>query len=244
MKRYYLISLAALLVMSGLTACGEGTTGPGRAQVSWQLEGTTCKNAGITDIRVDLLQEGETIFSGSAACSAGSVLFDDVPVGVYDVRIKGFDGDSNPIYEGSYEGLAVKEGETPSTPDGTIKLKAKKGTVLLAWSFPADKSNLCSFNNVETIEVNVSQSGTVVEHFAGVFPCDPAYADPEDLPAPLENGWIVLSDIPPGEVDILLFGLSPEGDRVYFGEEEADQVGNTGYVQVMVQLLPCNGNCI
>jgi hypothetical protein len=236
--------MAAMLILAGPLACMGDSQGPGRVKVTWQVDGSTCKNAGLVDVRVDLRQQGETIFSELTKCSDGSVLFEDVPVGVYDVVAKGFDADANPIYEGAFADMAVKEGETPSQPDGPIKLRAKKGTVLLAWSFPKDKSNLCSFNNVDSIEVNLSQTGSVVDIFAGTFPCDPAYGDPNDLPAPLENGWVVISDVPPGEVDLLLFGLSPEGERVYFGQEEAVQVGNTGYVQVLVELLSCDGNCI
>ena len=244
MRRYFALMLGTLMSFAGLHGCFGDSQGPGRVQVSWQVEGSTCKNAGLTDVRVDLRQDGETVLSEATRCTDGSVLFEDVPVAVYDVVVKGFDQDEVPIYEGYAEGMAVKEGETPSTPDGPVKLKAKKGTVLLQWSFPKDKSNLCSFNNVDTIEVNLSQSGSVVDIFAGAFPCEPGYADPEELPAPFESGWIVISDVPPGEVDLFLFGLSPEGERVYFGTEEAVLVGNTGYVQVLVELVSCDGNCV
>ncbi len=244
MKYNFVWMLGTVIMFAGLQGCFSDSQGPGRVQVSWQVEGSTCKAAGLTDVRVDLLQDGTTVFSEATRCTDGSVLFEDVPVAVYDVVVKGFNQDDVPIYEGSAEKMAVKEGETPSTPDGPVKLKAKKGTLLLQWSFPKDKSNLCSFNNVQTIEVNLSQSGTVVEIFAGVFPCEPGYADPEDLPAPFESGWIVISDVPPGEVDLFLFGLSPEGERVYVGTQEAVLVGNTGYVQVLVELFSCDGNCI
>lgn len=242
MKRYVLI-LGTMMVLTGLQACFGDSQGPGRVQVSWQVEGSTCKTAGLTDVRVDLLQAGETVFSESARCTDGSVLFEDVPVAVYDVVVRAFNEMDVPIYEGSAEGMAVKEGETPSTPDGPIKLKPKKATVMLKWSFPKDNS-MCSFNNVETIEVNLSQSGTTVDIFAGAFPCDPGYAEPDELPAPFEGGWIVISDVPSGEVDLFLFGLSPEGERVYFGVEEAWQVGNSSPNQVTVEMFSCDGNCI
>jgi len=235
--------LGTLISFAGLHGCFEGSQGPGRVQVNWQVDGGTCKSVGLTDVQVDLRQDGETVFSEATRCTEGSVLFEDVPVAVYDVVIKGFNQDEVPVYEGFADGVAVKEGETPSTPDGAVKLKAMKATVLLKWSFPDDNS-ICAFNNVETIEVNLSQTGTVVEIFAGTFPCDPGHAEPEDLPAPFEGGSFVISDVPAGEIDLFLFGLSPEGERVYVGVKEAVLVGNTSANIVVVDLFSCDGNCI
>jgi len=241
MTRTTAIAMFALLGLS--TGCSEDEVSPGSALVKWIVKGSTCDKADIADVRVDLLQEGAQLFSEGGKCSAGQVTFDVVPPGVYDVRVLGFDALNNPTYEGLYSGLSVKEGAAPSSPPSAITLNPRKGSILLAWKFPNDKSNLCSFNNVSEIEVNVAQTGTVVQHFSGIFPCEPAYADPEELPAPLENGWIVLSDIPPGEADVVLFGLSPEGDRIFSGTESVN-VHNIGYVQVTVELEPCTGGCI
>jgi len=241
MNRIPAIALLALLTLP--VGCAEEEPGPGSALIKWMVKGSTCDKAGIADVRVDLLQQGAQFRSESGKCSAGQVKFNDLPTGVYDVRVLGFDPLSNPTYEGTYSGLSVKEGASPSSPPSAISLTPRQGSILLAWRFPKDKSNLCSFNNVDEIEVNVAQSGTVVQHFSGIFPCEPAYADPEDLPAPLENGWIVLSDIPPGEADVILFGLSPDGERIFEGTESVT-VANIGYVQVIVTLDPCSGGCI
>ncbi len=236
-------ALVSFVFLGVAIGCAEEEAGSGSALVKWIVKGSTCDKAGIADVRVDLLQEGAQLYSEGGKCAAGQVTFDGIPTGVYDVRVLGFDELNNPTYEGMYAGLSVKEGTVPSTPPSAISLNPRKGSLLLSWKFPNDKSNLCSFNNVSEVEVNVAQTGTVVQHFSGIFPCEPAYADPEELPAPLENGWIVLSDIPPGEADVVLFGLSPEGERIFSGTESV-MVANVGYVQVTVELEPCSGGCI
>jgi len=227
----------------GLMACSDDSSGFGIVQVEWMIKGTTCDKAGIIDVEVQLRQEGTTMLSDDLRCSDGEAYFNEVPAGVYDIRLIGKDGDSNPFFEGKYEGLVVKAGNTVSSPPDVLEMEAKKGTILLAWSFPADQSNLCGFNNVETVEVNVSQAGTAVSLFSGTFPCDPMYADNKDLAAPFEEGRVVISDIPPGEADIVLFGLSPEGVRAYSGEEVVT-VPKTGSISVTVGLEPCEDNCI
>jgi hypothetical protein len=243
MNRYFALMLGTLMSFAGLQGCFDEEQGPGRIQVNWQVEGGTCKSVGITDVRVDVRRDGETIFSESTRCTDGSVLFEDVPVTVYDVVVKGYNEDQIPVYEGFADKMAVKEGETPSTPDGPVVLRPMKATVLLQWSFPNGNS-ICSFNNVATVEVNVSQSGTVVDIFSGTFPCDPGQAEPDELPAPFEGGSIVISGVPAGQIDLFLFGLSPEGERVYFGVEEAVLVGNASSNAVLVELFSCDGNCI
>lgn len=238
--------LGSLLLIMGAVSgwcCTEDSQGPGRVQIEWQVDGSTCSKAGIVDIRVELLQMGESIFQESASCTDGTVLFEDVVAGVYDVRIRGYDKENNPFYEATYQGLAVKEGSTPTEPPESLKLKAKKGALLIDWIYPKDQSDPCSFGLVDVIEINVAQSGSVVDIFAGAFPCAPALGDPAELPAPMVNGKIEISNIPPGEVDVVLFGLSPEGERVYFGEEKV-MMANSGEVQVTISLEPCEKNCI
>jgi hypothetical protein len=230
------------IAMSGL-CCMEDSEGPGRVRVDWQVDGATCSKAGIVDIRVELLQLGESIYQESARCTDGTALFENVAADVYDIRVRGYDTENNPFYEATYQGLAVKEGSTPTEPPEALKLKARKGALLLDWVYPKDQSDPCSFGVVDQIEVNVAQSGSVVDIFAGVFPCAPALGDPADLPAPLNDGKIEIADIPPGEIDIVLFGLSPDGERVYYGEEKV-MMANSGEVQVTVSLEPCEKNCI
>jgi len=243
MKTKVIGSLLIILVAVAGISCTEDSEGPGNVRVDWQVSGSTCAKAGIVDIRVELLQMGESIFQESARCTDGTALINDVVVGVYDVRVRGYDKDNNPFYEATYEGLAVKEGSTPTEPPDALKLEAKKGTLLLDWVYPDDQSDPCSFGVVDQIEINVAQSGSVVDIFDGVFPCAPAHSDPEDLPAPLKSGKIEISGVPPGEVDVVLFGLSPEGERVYYGEDQISMV-NSGEVQVTISLHPCEKNCI
>lgn len=235
------IGLTATALM--LCMCSDDSSGPGRVQVYWQVANTTCTKAGITDVWVHLSQGQERLLSRSTHCSAGTVLIDDVPAGVYDILVEGHDKDDAITYEGSYLGLDVEEGEVASSPPGKIMLSLKSGTLLLNWKLVNTSSNICGFNNVAQVEVNVSQNTPLLNLFSGVFPCDPSSADPDTLPAPLVNAWIEIGGMPPTDLDVVLFGLSPEGVRLFQGDETVPMpIG--GETQVSIELAPCQGECV
>ncbi len=227
---------------TAFSGCGSTSEGPGIVQVEWRVEGTTCQKAGIEAVRLDLFQDSELMFSQDGICSAGSLTMPEIDPGRYDVVLSGLSADDLAIYEATYEGLRVKEGTTPSTPDEDLVLRLKLGTVQLRWTLPSDNP-LCGFNDVSQVEVNIAQASSMLNLFSGTFPCDPGSTSSDALPAPLIDGWIVVSDILPGDVEILLYGLDSDGDRNFKGEESAT-VSVGGSLQLKVALEPCSGNCI
>ena len=229
--------LAAGWLVSG---CGDddGGDGFGSAKISWQVLGSSCTVAGIIDVKVALKQDGATMLSSEPVrCGDGSMVFPEVPVGTYEVRVLGFNEDNQVTHEGLSEGLDVGDSDIPAELDQPVSLDIRAGIVKLRWTFPAAGSGLCAFNNVAEVEVNVSQTSTKKLLFQEILPCDP---DPEDL----DDGWFVISDVPPGEVDLVLFGLSPDGDRVSTGNEQLT-VGDGENNEVLITLEPCaGGSCV
>jgi hypothetical protein len=242
MNRFFIMCLLALVIGPLSQGCSEEEKSPGRVKISWQVAGSTCAKAGITDVHINLIEDDLTVLTEREKCTAGSVIFNDVPTGVYDVQVRGYDKNDNPIYEGTETSLSVKSGETPSEPANPVELKPKTGFLMLRWKFPPDFPGECLFNDVKKVEVNVSQASTVLELFTGEFPCSPSDLDIEPA-VPLDNGWYIIENVPAGEIEIFLFGLSEDGERMFFGEEIVD-VQSAGQIQLTITLNPCEGQCI
>jgi hypothetical protein len=249
MRTTVAFAFALLLAMSA-AGCSEEPAGPGIVQVSWKLDMTTCAQADVDLVRVQLLQDQQAIYSQDAACGDGTDQLNDVEAGVYDLRLQGIrvnapaaetDGTEDILYEGEYAGLKVRSGSAPSSPPETIVLKLKPGEIWLAWSFPQGQSTICSFNNVATVEVNITQAATSLPLLQDEFPCDPGDVPPETIN--FKNGFIVIEDVPAGEVDLVLFGISPDGKRTSQGTKTISILKGQK-VQVLVTLEPCLGECV
>ena len=231
-----------LATATSFSGCGSTSEDPGVVQVEWRVEGTTCQKAGIETVRLNLFQDSELMVSQDGICSAGSLTMPEVETGRYDLVLSGLDSDELAIYEATHPGLKVKEGTTPSTPGEDLVLRLKLGTVQMRWTLPSDNP-LCGFNDVSQVEVNIAQASSMLNLFSGIFPCDPGSTSNDALPAPLIDGWIVISDILPADVEILLYGLDSDGERNFKGEESAS-ISIGGSLQLKVALEPCSGNCI
>ena len=227
-----------------LTMCGEEAEGPGRALIKWEIKGKTCELAGVTKVQVTLEQGGEPMFTEDASCADAQLLLSNVPAGDYDVRVIGFDEDGLAIYEGFGEGLDVKEGADPSSLP-ILELEKKRGIVRIIWAFPEHPGIVsCSAIGVDHIDITVSQTDNDYVIFSGDFPCnlDADAVDLEELPAPVENGYVVISDIPEGMIDLIVYGRNEDGDKAYAGIESMEiRIGQD--LQVPVELNKCDGNC-
>lgn len=238
--RWIQLHMVLILGLVGLASCGTDSPGTGAVGVSWMVEGATCELAGLTTVRLDLLQDGELLDSQEGSCSAGSLVLEGVTEGRYDLYLAGLDPEDNVLYEASYEGLKVVAGDTPSTPPSKLLLSMKLGVVKLRWTLPAENP-MCSFNDIADVEVSVLQDGSMFSLYHQLFPCDPGTS--EDLPSPLVGGWIEISNILPGDVKLVLYGINSQDERVFKGEAEAT-VEISAPVEVSVPLTACDNGCI
>ena len=237
MKHLWTIPALALL-MTFATACGPAEDpGEGLVEVSWIVANTTCDKAGLAEVELQLYQEQERILVRTTACTDGVVTIPAVPVGTYNVRLIGISEDGQALYKVEFEGLRVKKGDEPSSPPSDLVLEQIKGTLELRWSFPADQSN-CAFAGTDTVEININRETTGDSEFQAVYPCNLALDDVN------ENGYIEITDLPTDmELEVILFGLDPDGGRVMFGDT-VTEVPKIGSKQVIVPLDPCNGGCV
>ncbi len=235
-RKWMTLTVVAILA----AACGpEEDAGTGTVEVSWQVANTTCSNAGIAEVELQLYQEEQRILVRKTACSDGTVAISLVPVGTYNVRLIGISADGDVLYKAEYENLKVKKGDEPSSPPEILELEQIKGTLELRWSFPAAMSN-CAFAGTEEMEININREDTGDSEFHGTYPCN-LTADHPDVN---ENNYIEITSLSTDlELEVIIFGLAPDGTRVLFGET-VTQVPKLGHKQVIIALDECNGGCI
>ncbi len=230
-------------MLGWMTACGEEAPGKGDVEIRWQIPGTTCQHEGLVQVRVDLSVKGEVVRSASAACSLGRIQIPDVKEGRYDLHLAGLDEENVVQYEAFYSGLKVKGGSSPSAPDKTIQLQPRMATLRLRWTLPPDNP-ICGFSGISVVEVNIRHSGMAQSVYHEDFPCDPGTVAPEDLPSPLvSGGWLEISPLPPGDVRVLLYGLDPEDNRLFIGEQTLE-LTILEPAQTTIELRPCNDDCV
>ena len=236
MRKWTTLALIACLA----AACGPAEdAGTGTVEVSWIVANTTCSNAGIADVELQLYQEEQRILVRKTACGDGVVAIPSVPVGTYNVRLIGISADGVVLYKAEYLKLKVKKSDTPSSPSDSLVLEQIKGTLELRWSFPAEMAN-CAFAGTDAVEININRESTGDSEFTATYPC----ALELDHPDVNESGYIEITGLSTDlDLEVIMFGLDPDNTRVLFGET-VTQVPKIGSKQVIVPLEPCNGGCI
>ncbi len=245
MRKVLSVLAVAVLSMTA-TACAEDAAGFGSASIEWSVQGKRCDTAGIVMVRVDLIQDGTLVISESASCGNEKLLLEEVPEGVYDVMVYGLNKDSLKIYQGEFPGLRVRPGSVPATTPEKIPLVVIKGELKLMWILPTNKP--CSGNDILKVEATLWRGVDVLRTVE--FYCDPGSVTlTKDEAAILAesmvafaDGWMVFSDLVPGEIAVNLFGVSKEGKRTAYGEETVEvPIGND--VEVEVPLTACQDPC-
>ena len=235
-SKWKALALVALLA----AACGPAEdAGSGTVEVSWQVANTTCTNAGIVEVELQLYQGDQRILVRKTGCGDGGVAIPSVPVGTYDLRLIGISADGVVVYKAEHENLKVKKGDEPSSPPAPLVLEQIKGTLELRWSFPVDASN-CAFAGTDEMEININRESTGDSEFHALYPCNLTVDDPDVN----EAGYIEIPDLPTDQdLEVIIFGLADDDSRVLFGET-VTQVPKLGSKQVIVPLEECNGGCI
>jgi hypothetical protein len=244
MKQLSRLTLLVLAVL--LAGCYGDDVGTGTLKVDWKLEGKTCESAGVVMVRGDLLEGVVSVLDTAPLelpCSAGTMLFPEVPAGRYTVLLEGLDDENRTIYEARAPGVRVREGSTVTDAGAPLVLERKLGFLRLRWTFPLDTPT-CGFSGIKSVEISVEAEGADLSYFTGTFPCDPSAVPADELAAPLVAGWLELPGMPPGhEVAVYAFGLDQAGSRTHFGEGKVS-IPEVSGSELTVPLEVCDGNCI
>ena len=233
-----MVLLGALSALIALGACDHSAkSSPGVLKVSWQIQGNTCKAAGVETVRVTLLLDGAVYEARDSACAAGEMTFVDVPSMVYGVQLTGFDVDGETRYAGELAAFDLVAGETSET--GRIAMTKVGSGISLAWYFA--NNLLCSFNGVYEVEVTVWYDQLQLHN--KIYSCDPFGDLQAGTGTPSGDLGVKVYDLQVPEVDVVLFGLDANADRIFVGEERGIQLNEGAVKRVNVKLEACEGTC-
>ncbi len=200
----------ALLLLATVGLIGVGCTPaeevipPGKVQAKWRLSGTTCEEAGVITVKATLTQEQSAIaFFEEADCADGELSINSVSPGTYDLAIEGLNDEGETIYKASVEDVVVVSDELTNTT--TLTLKVVGGELRTEWRF--DNGKFCANNNVETIEVVVTEQPSGWPALNDSVACDVAH--------------LVGSDLRPGSYQVEVLGLNDQDNVIYRGVENA-----------------------
>jgi len=241
--------VAASIILLTFVGCGEGdnfnfqqlmgTLLPGSVEVSWIIANTTCSNAGIDEVELQLYLDEVRTYTHITACGDGRATISEVPPETYNVRLVGLSADDAAIYRAEYSGLLVNGDGGITSPPAPLVLELIGGTLELRWSFPAEFSS-CAFAGVEQMEITINQLATGDSVLTAMYPCDLL----TDHPAINSQGFIEITKLPTNlDLEIFIFGVDTVSERILFGETVTD-VPKVGSKQVVIPLEPCNGSCI
>ena len=93
----------------------------GWVEVSWQIEGSTCKHSGVVDVKIEL-NDGGIKALAIVTCTDGTHVLIDVDPGTYSATLVGLNSSGSAIYSGYLETIHVDAGAQTMLP--LIKLTA------------------------------------------------------------------------------------------------------------------------
>jgi hypothetical protein len=204
--------------------------------VSWQIDGNTCDVAGVKSVHISLTLEEALYDTAEKPCADGEAAFIDLPPGDYQVALEGRNDKGEVKYVADSVTVEVPPGATGKSPK--MVLSPIGSGLNLTWYFQDNK--LCSFAGVVQVEVNVwSKEGQALGDSPKQYACDPfqeAGATGDATPG------IKILNLQVKEVDLVLFGLDQDGDRVYKGTASV-KLEDGKLLDVQVELKPCSGTC-
>jgi len=220
------LGLAFLVAGTGCVVVDDGGHGKGsdegpdtgQVEVSWNLGGRTCTEAGLATIQARLVDEGGTVFAESTAvCDDGRAVVGPVAPGTYRVVLQGASREGVVTHQGGFEAVEVEPAATASVP--RLRLQARGATAHVEWFFA--NGRFCKHNAVDTVEVAVYDNlGREVHLMA--YECT--------------EGVITVESIPPGEVDFIGTALSATGAPLYRDHERVETTfGGQSTVELVLE---------
>jgi hypothetical protein len=112
---------------------------------------TSCAEAGVDNIDAQLLDdEGRIVQGQNIDCVAGTMLFTDVPVGTYELRVDASDANNQVLYTQTEPALAVNAAVVDL---GVINLEALAATVSVVFRLPDNLS--CAEAGVDAVDIQI-----------------------------------------------------------------------------------------
>lgn len=215
--------LPFLVLTAFLPGCApEGT---GDAEVQWSVGLTgSCSQASLGYVVARLeTRDGILVARQDAACEAGAVLFRDVPVGSYRVRLAGFDDEEVEAYEAQIPELGIREALEPVS--AFTRLTPRPGSIDLAWYFSGGR--LCAAYGAE--EVLVSLYSSDLEIVTAAFDCD--------------HGAAVLDELVPGPYDVRVDAVDARGVPTHSWVAAGLKLRPGHALTLEAGLVECMGGC-
>ena len=238
MKHIKAASLVPLLIMA--IGCGGGSSGDGSTtlEVPWSIGGGTCNQSGVKAMVVTLIQEDEVVLSLDAICTDGSVVFEDLAPGRYDIKVEGFrDGGKTAVFLGSRADVDVPDGE--ATVAGKIELSEATGALDLLWQFSDGK--ICAFAGVNWIDVTVWDEHSVRITDDGIA-CNPTLNNEPNSAKPYldDAAGFVIDDLFAGQYRVFLLGYNKKDDGMpVYWAEASPKVSHSSLTGVSLVLREC-----
>ncbi len=207
-----LLLLALAVVASGCFSGGGSDRDPpppGSLQVRWRITALSksCEEVGVATVLVEASFAGEVAASELASCEDRVAELRDLSPGIYGLTLTGLDAERNPIYRARLGSVRVESEEL--TPAGLLELELMPASLEVAWSFA--NGMLCAPNDVRQIRLTL-------------FDVDPVEVvwGPADYPCDYAEGWVLIDDIPPGEVEVVASALSEDEEPLFFATQRLE----------------------
>ncbi len=147
--RFLTISTLLATTLS-LASCGEvESLGEGQLALRWQVSPMGCSDAGLESVEVRVT--GPQARVERFACDRGEADFDNLPPGLYQVELFGFDPDGEATFAAEPENVTVDADQTETM--GTLRLLARPASVHVGWVF--SNGRVCGANDVDGVVVAV-----------------------------------------------------------------------------------------
>jgi hypothetical protein len=214
--------LALLLTAMGSAVAGCAGESSGTLIVDYQLgTGATCKAQGVTTIRIRLQNsERDSLPSSTFPCTAtaGQAELADVPSDVYTVVAEALNASGTVVLDDSESNVTISEGRNTTLE---MYLWAVGLTLQVEWRFLDGR--FCSTHNVHHLHMVLARDSAI-----------PFYE--EDLPC--EDGSVTITDLLVGTYDLVVWGVDPDGLRMYSFQKHGIEVSPQGNAPELVVLEP------
>jgi hypothetical protein len=225
---------AAIALVALAAGCEEDPVLVGDLQVAYRIgSGTqTCEDAGIAFVRIDVMVNASTLAQDMTVnCDPTnqSVVFNDLSVGNYIIRIQGLDRDNNVIYTGESTDPVPVAADVTNGPV-TIRLEQVRPSIMIWFGFA--EVGGCDRFEVEDITVLLYENGSVV-----VFDEEFACVDR------IQDGLLIEDLSESSTYDVRIRGTNANGEYLYEYNQDAVAVRAGVPTEISAELESCNGIC-
>ncbi len=225
---------AALALLVAFAGCDDDPTLLGNLQVSYRVGSgsQTCEEAGISFVRIQVMVNDTTIAQDSTvSCDPTNqtVIFADLDVGTYLIRVQGLDGDNVVIFTGESPGAVTVEADQTNGPEMII-LEQVRPSIQLWFGFA--EVGGCDRFEVVDIVVMIYENGASV-----IFNEEYVCADR------IQDGLLIEDLSENSTYDVRIRGTNSLGEYLFEYNEDGIEVHAGIPAEVSAELESCSGIC-